>query len=187
MDKSKAIKLIAVHHPVDNARREIHRIPYHRQRLKTLAKKYMPNNDDLLIRVNQNSLSEIEQKDYRCRPGDEIIMVPALRFGLVEGIGALVMAMTATETIGAALWTIGLNLAVAIGGGYLLSMLGPKPKTPKLDGLNQSQSFSFNPHTVQKQGTVRPRGYGQVKHTGNLVSPYTTASGESETLNMVLA
>lgn len=183
-----SIKLITVRHPVDNADRQIHYVPYHRQRLKTLAQKYMPDNEDLIVYVNQNRLNQAEQKTYRLRPGDEVIMVPALRGGFISGIG------TVLGWIGAALageaglaWFIVANVAIAVGAGYLISMLGPKPKSSRLDGLGpQSQSFSFNPHTVQKQGLVISRGYGRLKQFGNIVSNYTVADGDEETLYLIL-
>lgn len=181
------IKVIAVRHPVDNAEREIHTIPYRRQKLSTLCRKYMPDNEELVIHVNQNKLTQDEQKTYRLKPGDEVIMVPALRGGFVAGIGAII-GMVATAAAGGygAGWWIAANVAISVGTGYLISMLGPKPKSPKLDGLFQSQSFSFDPHTVQKQGLVISRGYGRVKHYGNIIQACTVASGETETLYMIL-
>lgn len=187
MAKNKPIKLITVRHPVDNAGRQIDYVPYHRQRLRTLARKYMPDNEDLVIHVNQNRLTQAEQKTYRLKPGDEVIMVPALRGGLIEGIVAVIAAIGAAAAGEAgAFWFVVANVAIAVGTGYLMSMLGPKPKSARLDGLYQSESFSWNPHTVQKQGLVVSRGYGKVKQYGNIVSPYTVADGEDETLYLIL-
>ena len=179
MAKSEPIKVITVRHPVDNAGRRIDYVPYHRQRLETLARRYMPDNEDLIIHVNQNRLTREGQKTYRPRPGDEVIMAPALRGGFVEGIGAVIAAIGAAAAGEAgAIWFVVANVAIAVGAGYLMSMLGPKPESSKLDGLYQSESFSFNPHTVQKQGLVISRGYGRVKHYCNIVSVYTVADGE---------
>ena len=188
MAKNKPIKLITVRHPVDNADRDIRYIPYHRQRLKTLARKYMPDNEDLIVHVNQNRLTKIEQKTYRLKPGDEVIMVPALRGGFIAGIGTVIgaigKALAGKYGVG---WLIASNVAIAVGTGYLMSMLGPKPKSAKLDGLGpQSESFSWNPHTVQKQGLVISRGYGKVKQYGNIISAYTVADGEDETIYLIL-
>ena len=187
MAKSEPIKVITVRHPVDNAGRRIDYVPYHRQRLETLARRYMPDNEDLIIHVNQNRLTREGQKAYRPRPGDEVIMAPALRGGFVEGIGAVIAAIGAAAAGEAgAIWFVVANVAIAVGAGYLMSMLGPKPESSKLDGLYQSESFSFNPHTVQKQGLVISRGYGRVKHYCNIVSVYTVADGETETLYLIL-
>lgn len=180
------IKVIAVRHPLDNEKKEIHKLPYRRQRLETIRRRFMPDSDDVIIRINQKRLEDEEIKNFRLRPGDEVIMIPALRTGIIEGIGGLLMTITGAETVGAALWAIGINVAVAVGAGYLISLLGPKPQSPKLEGITGSQSFSFAPHTMQTQGLVRPRGYGTVKHHGNIISPYTVADGSSETIYMIL-
>jgi len=183
---AKALKLIILRHPVNERQRFIHYVPYRRQRLTTLTRQYMPHNEDLIIRVNQEVLSGEQQREYRCKAGDEIIMMPALRAGLVSGLGTLLWGAAAAAAAHIFTWGTLLTVGVAIGGGYLLSLLGPKPKTTRLEGLHQSQSFGWNPQTLQGQGLVRPRGYGQVKHYGNIISAYTVADGEEETIYMIV-
>jgi len=122
MVKTRPIKVIAVRHPVDNAQRDIHDVPYHRQKLSTLCRRYMPNNEDLIVHVNQNQLTKAGQKTYRPGPGDEVVMVPALRAGLVEGIGAVLSWVGAAAAGEAGIIAyLGVNVAIAGGAGYLIS------------------------------------------------------------------
>jgi predicted phage tail protein len=182
---AEPIRLILIDHPLDNSKRRIEHISPHGQKITTLAKRFMRGEKDLIVRVNQEILSGERLDSYRASAGDEIIMVPAARWGIVQGIGTILTTVTGQATWHAALWAIAVNVAVAVGAGYLISMLGPKPESPKLEGITQSQSFSWQPHTLQAQGLVRPRGYGKVKHHGNLVSCYTVADGEDETIFMI--
>lgn len=182
---TEPIKLVVVNNPVDVEDREIHHIPFRRQRLRTLLRRYMPHLDDLNIRVNQRRLTKEEQKTYRLHPGDEVIMAPALRDpGTLWAIAMWVTGATASSysifTIAA---YVALQVGVSYGMGELIRALGPKPEeydTP------EGQSFTWRPVTRQQQGLSIPRAYGKNKFFGNILSSWTVPDGLDETLCLVL-
>lgn len=180
---AKPIKLIVINNPVGVRDRQIRSVPYHCQRLQTLCKKYAPHLDNPVVHVNQIRLTNEERRTTRLHPGDEVIIVPAIR-DIVGGTIALLTWATGTATIGGALMSIAWTVGVAIGMSYLIRALGPKPEESDFGGT--SQSFMWNPVTKQQQGLVIPRAYGENKFYGNIVSSWVNPVGKSETMYLTL-
>lgn len=179
---AEPIKLIAVNNPVDVEDRIIRRIPFRRQQLRTLQRKYMPRHGDLNVHVNQRRVPKDEQKNWRLHPGDEVIMVPALRDpGSLWAISLWVTGGTVSVATYAAF--AALYVGIAVGTGYLIRALGPKPEAPEAAG---PQAFTWNPVTRQQQGLSIARAYGKNKFYGNILSSWTVPDGLSETLCLVL-
>ncbi|GAH60832.1 unnamed protein product, partial [marine sediment metagenome] len=90
--------------------------------------------------------------------------------------------------------TIWYNLAMVAtitAGGMLISSIfpPPQPKSPDFDG-DLSQSYSWSPATLQKQGIVIPRFYGKNRLYGNVISVSTEVDAADETkqnIRMLLA
>lgn len=179
---AEPIKLIAVHNPVDVADRSIHHVPFRRQRLRTLQRRYLPRHDELNVHVNQRRVSKAELSSWRLHPGDEVIMAPAMRDpGTLWAISLWVTGGTVSVATYAAFAV--LYVGVAMGTGYLIRALGPKPETPDDAG---PQAFTWNPVTRQQQGLTITRAYGKNKFYGNILSSWTVPDGLSETLCLVL-
>lgn len=167
--------------PFDINKRKIIRVPFHRQKLRTLCRKYFPKNNELAIRINQRLIDISEQKKWRLHPGDEVIITSIVRDpGTYWAVASWLAGYTAPT------WAVATVFASLYYGTYLLMRsLGPKP--PKLTSDDFSQSFSWYPVTKQQQGLVIPRAYGKNKLYGNIISAWSIPSGLTETTKQLIA
>jgi len=77
-------------------------------------------------------------------------------------------------------------MGIMMAGGFLINALMPAHvETPTFDsGFDTSQTYSFQPQTLQAQGTPVPKVYGTHKMFGNVISTYSET--DSDNNNIVL-
>ncbi len=80
-------------------------------------------------------------------------------------------------------WEFAVASAIVVGTGVLLQALTPTPSAKGLnfDDYENSQVFSWQPHTTQKQGIVKPVFFGENKLYGNVVAVHTEVNDSDDT------
>ena len=86
----------------------------------------------------------------------------------------------------------GAAAAITLAGNLIINAVIPpsRPQIPALNGyagLEQSNSYSWNPTTTQQQGTVIPWAYGTCKLTGNVIATWREAVGNKHYLNLLIS
>ncbi len=128
---------------------------------------------------------------------------------IMQGLGMLAVAAIAIMTVQP--WVAGMSIfgeagalagmgkaagflaasATMMAGGMVVNSLAsrPSPNVAALDGsteLASSPTYSWNPVTTQKQGSVVPRGYGTDVLYGNIIDGYRTYDGDKVYLNVLI-
>lgn len=155
------------------------------------------------ISVNGLIIPKSSWDTYRPAPKDCIVITPVIGKGQNEKmvLGIVLMIVTfgiagpaafamggaaagATTYAGlSSLSTLGMVYAtgIMVAGGMLISGMSPKPKqrTPDFDSSELSQTFGWEPTTMQRQGMAVPRFYGRNKLYGNVIAAWSEVTGES--------
>ncbi len=196
------VKIIRVNNPFDYQDRTIESVPYRRQRVKNLQARFIPNVENIQIRLNGILLTPDQVKSRRLKPGDEVILIPLPEAGIGAAIatlanvlavgGSVSINFATAASIGGAAWSIAVSVGISIGTAYIIKALGPKPD--KSDPVEINPTYSWNPQTVQQQGINVPRSYGRLRKYGNIISAWTEvvgvpdpASPPKEEINLELA
>ena len=126
-----------------------------------------------------------------------MIYAPGLAAGLVGGLTGATMSVAAANAALMAGSMSGIMYGVALGGimmagGMLMNALAPKPSSPSLPASAEavtSQSFGFQPQTLQKQDTAIPIFYGRSQARGNIISVYSqlNETNDKQILNLLLS
>jgi predicted phage tail protein len=166
----------------------------------------------ITVSVNGNIIPMSFWGNYHPLEGDQILIMPVVGKGdsekqilnIVAMIAVLVYApqfaqgLSGATAAEVAAGTAGMGYTIAyvstvVVGGVLISSLSPKPKTQassQFDASETSQTFGWNPTTLQRQGLSVARMYGlnrlygvvAAAHTGLAVRsgyPNDTTNGES--------
>lgn len=156
--------------------------------------------DDIAISVNGEIIS-FKEWDYRkVKEKDFILLVPWAAKGDDEkAIVNMVVMIAVMYAAPGILGTGGLGLTgityaaayvgVAVGTAMIISALTPRPSTPSLafDESELSQSFGWNPATIQRQGLPKPRWYGLNKMYGNVTQAWTEITGATTNIQRLYA
>lgn len=152
------------------------------------------------VRLSVNGM-EIRRDRFGCtllRPGDSVVIMPMVA-DLDDGIiGAVMMiAITlASAPIAAgfgfgATGTFLAQAGIILAGGMLISAMNAQSyKAPNMGDMEgMEQSYGWNPHTVQRQGGVIPKHYGETRVFGNMVACHTevVVDEDAQTLEAVIA
>lgn len=202
------IQLITIHNPFNRQDKEIKRIP-EGQTLWEIREKNLPREVRFVVSINGQIVPDEQLTVISPRKGDCVVCVPYIEDGNGKGILMAVMmiaiavaapyAIAAMAPAGGLLVTTtgtltGLGMAAAAGmtlaGGLLINTLMPgiSPKTPTMDdlGFDASQSYSWNPHTIQQQGTAVPRAYGKNKLYGNIINSHIEYKEDKQYLYLLV-
>lgn len=170
--------------------------------LQNIRNKYLPDDVEFVISLNGFIVPESRWTEVYLHKNDHVVSVPVLHGGengkqigrLVAMIALAAIApqfagMLALNGFATGLVTAG----VMFVGGVLINALlpVPKPKLPTLgDDFANSQSYGWNPTSLQQQGIAKPRAYGRNKMYGNIIGAYSDVdgrSGEKQYYNALIA
>jgi len=207
------LQLVQVKNPFDRKKREVTTLAFKRQSLQQLYDELVPKDIDVVISVNGQPVEKQFWPTTIPRVGDQIVVMPVVSGGgddkailgailtialvwAAPGISALAIGRGWEAGMIAGFGGLSLMHAVAgvgvmLAGGMLINSIMPKPslKSPDFDG-DYTQTYSWNPVTLQKQGIVIPRFYGRNKLYGNVIAVNAEPDATDETkqnLNIVLS
>lgn len=181
---NRALKIIVVKNPLMvNKDRIVESVPFRNQNLSDVLAEYAKDLIHAVVCINGRKLPAIEKERYDqvLKPGDEIIILPAIR----DPISAII-AITSwvVSTAGPILLTAAINMGIAYGISYLIRAIGSSPEEADIDS---NPSYGWSPVTMQRQGFPIGRAYGTNKQHGNIIAGWRTPSGGNETLSMLIA
>lgn len=150
--------------------------------LAQLVQEYV--GDDCFVIVNGRVLEDGEVEVSSTRNGDQVVLVPKV------GIGAAIVGMYAGGALSGTL--VGsaiagaINLVVGVGISFAINSLTPKPEQPKVFPQG-TFSGGWTPQTHQAQGLPKPRGYGEFRLYGNVISAAIDSdSDNNETVSLLI-
>lgn len=203
------ITLVTVKDPLHRWNRDIKPVEYCGQTLLELRKQYFPDNIPVVVSINGKIIEEDKLGLVHPVAGDYILFAPDMQGGddgksIIGTILMIVMVVAAPYVggwlAGAAWGTtastlggfIGAAAFAAVGGLLINTFVMPTPDIPGInnDGFEKSQTYSWQPQTIQEQGIAIPRFYGLNKLYGNIISSFTatnyTDAGEENQMNVLL-
>ena len=159
---SKTFHVYNFHHPVEKESLTVDEIIYRRQTIATLKKRFAPN-QDVLILLDKKKIEPENYKKIKVSVGSRVDIIPTVGF-----LAALI------AWAGPTLWAVAVNVAWAFALSYLgAALFNQDIKEPKRTERDESQSFGWSPHTIQKAGVPVPKAYGRNMHTGNILARWT--------------
>lgn len=132
------------------------------------------------------------------RAGDQILFMPRIEGGggdnkSVLRIVLMIVVAIVAPYVAPALGLTGMaatimTCAVMIVGGLIVNALLPPPKAklPTMDTLDNSQSYGWNPQTLQQQGLMVPKWYGVNKLFGNIIAANIETEGKKSFANALV-
>lgn len=143
--------------------------------------------------INGKEISPLDWADTTLLPGQHVTLVPVCEgsvlnvvLRVVVAVVAAVVSVYAGPYAGAAV--------MAIGNFLVSTFVQPsvKQQTPALlpgssQGMEQSNSYSWNPQTTQQQGVMLPEHFGICKLNGNIIGAYRKDSGDTQYLNVLIS
>ncbi len=145
---------------------------------------------DVAISVNGEIIPFENWNTRKVREGDFVLVVPWAAKGddeksIMNMVVMIAVMYFAPGVLGKGGWGLtGVSYAaayvgVAVGTAMIISALSPRPTLPSLafDEAELSQSFGWNPATIQRQGISKPRWYGLNKMYGNVSQAWTKITG----------
>lgn len=172
--KSKTFQVRVCQHPVDRSNAIVNEVLYRQQTVRQVVKTFAPDREVLVV-LNHKELSREQWAKTRVRSNDVIDLVPQ--------VGFLPLIWAAATW----LWTEGIILNLALG--FLFSYLGGllfAQDVKESDTSSGSQNYSWNPKTTHREGSPRPRPYGETMMHGNIIASWTDVSDESEVLYAIV-
>ena len=193
------MELITINNPFQRHLKEINVLEFEGQTLEEILQAYfehlmtqhsfeisIPEIKDLVnVSINGNLIPSSFWSNTTPLANDQITIIPVVGKGDTEkqliNIAIIIAAViilgptagTYVQGLGfsaATAATIGTAL-VAVGTGMLIQSLAPSPgsKSPNSQDWESSQSFSWNPTTTQRQGSIIPKFYGKNKKPTNCI------------------
>ncbi len=159
-------------HPVDRSPEsvKVRKAQYRGQSIRQIVEKFYYNKPCIVVMDGEEVLKEAWGKS-RVRIGCAVDIVPEV--GWFWAVAAW------------AFWHVAVPMAFSMAFSYLGGKLfGQDFK--ELDEGNESQNYSWNPRTTQRQGIVRPRLYGALMVHGNKVAEWTDVVDDSEVLYCIV-
>lgn len=183
------LRIIVVRHPLAiRDGRQVLAVPFTGQTLQSILEQYAADIECVVIRVNGIKLPPVEKDQYDCalRPGDEIVILPAVRdvVGGIYAVALWVAEAAGFETVTALLVSAAVSVGISIGVAYLIRAIGGSPDEADVDS---TPTYGWAPATVQRQGIPIGWAYGTNKQRGNIIAAWRTPSGADETLTMLVA
>lgn len=132
-----------------------------RERLSTLKKKFL-NGRHCVVRLDEKIIPEKDLKKVRVRPGCKVEFIPSVGWFWVALWNAIVWFGTYV------VWPMLLSFAFSYLGGKLFNQ-----DYDEVDEEGESENYAWNPRTTKREGTPRPRPYGEGMAHGNVVSQWT--------------
>jgi sulfur carrier protein ThiS len=166
------LKIIVVRHPLAiHADRSVLSVLFAGQTLRDVLDQYAADQECVIVRINGVKLPAVEKDQYNqpLRPGDEVLILPAVRdpVSAIIAVTAWVATAAGYASIGAMLWSVGISIGISIGVAYLIRAIGGSPDDAEIDS---TPSYGWSPVTIQRQGTPVPRAYGTNKEHGNIIA-----------------
>jgi hypothetical protein len=186
--RPKPLDIFISENPFDPFDRKHITVPYRKQRLSTITKKFLPEFPRKLIRLNGTIMTDEDIGDKRTVPGDEIIIVPVPEFGIgaaIAGVATWFATSLGFTSVSAMLWTSFVYMGLSIGAGYLVRSLSDKPS--EFEALDIKPTYSWSPHTLQRQGLEIQRIYGLLRRYGNIVTSWTDITNFKEEIKCEIA
>lgn len=209
MSKENNIEVMSIQSPFDRSNVFKTVLEYKGQTVRNIVDDYMPDTCNFAVSINGEVIEETNWNDTFLVPSDQLVIIPIVGDSEVFQIIALVALFVFAPQIAIALGGAGAGATVAgvttlttfgqflaagimIGGGMLISSLGPSPSMPSLGmgaDADTSQFHSFNPATKQRQGLVVPRFFGKNKIYGNVIATHTELNEDNDKiiLNTLIA
>ena len=205
----KLLTLIKVKDPLRRWNdRDIVPIEYNGQNLLELRNQHFSKDISVVVSINGKIIPDNKLSMTHPVEGDHILFIPEIGGG-DDGksiLGAILMIAIAVVAPYASAFLLGSTVAKMGLTGYLvaagITMVGglmvntfvmPTPDIPGInsDGIERSQTYSWQPQTVQEQGIAIPVFYGLNKLYGNVISSFTESvkddDKEKNILNILLS
>lgn len=169
----------------------------------------LPKKVEVVISVNGRIIPMENWVLTKVQLNDFVLVVPRVEGWLSDifksdifKIVAMIVVVWAAPAIagGALLGGIGFSaglayeigvVAIMVGGALLINSLTPRPKMPSSayagNEAELSQTYGWNPATVQRQGMVRPRFYGLNKMYGNVIGAFSEVTGTTTNIQTLYA
>ena len=179
--EQEKICIVRIKNSFQAADREMELIDYSGESLLEIRNRHFPADVDVVVCLNGEVLSDDDialcipiKNDvitFTAKMGDDVlrIIVGVILVVLAVIIYALGWWTGIGAVIGTALLYVGIGLIV----GGVIGLLFPA-KRPILPGTGQdydsSQTYGWNPATIQQQGLAIPRAYGLNKLYGNIIA-----------------
>ena len=156
------------------------------------------------VSVNGMPIGKDQYENHKLLPGQYITIIPIIHGGggaknvlrmvamialavavnyFAPGFGA---AIAPYIGVSAATATIIVGSAMLIAGSMLINAILP-PDIPQIQTLESSNTYSWNPQTMQRQGIPMPRHYGICKATGNIIGVYRESYSNDQYLNLLIS
>jgi len=182
------LKVISIVNPFDLSDRIVDDIEFTGQNLSDIINKYASGMAEVIVHVNQCRLDPVEKEKYdlALRPGDEIVLIPAVRdvVGGIIAVASWVATSAGYASVTAMLVSTAIAVGISIGIAYLIRAIGGSPDDANIES---SSTYSWSPATVQRQGTLIARSYGTNKEFGNVIAAWRAPDGSDETLYALIA
>lgn len=186
-----ALKIIVIKNPLAvHDGRQIVSVPFTGQTLRDVLAEYAADLECVIVRINGIKLPAVEKDQYNqpLRPGDEVIILPAVRDPITAIIAVVAWVASAAATAAAFavpyLINAAIQIGIAMGVAYLVRAIGGSPDDADIDS---TPSFGWSPATVQRQGVPIGRAYGTNKQHGNIIAAWRSPDGADETLSLLIA
>ena len=175
---SKIFYVYVFHHPVEKEHLTVEEIVYRGQTINTLKKRFAPDYE-VLILLDGEEIKAQNYKKVKVKVGSKVDIFPKIGFILA----ALSWIASTIFT-----WEMVANIALSFALSYLgASLFNQDIRQPKRTERDESQSFGWSPHTLQREGIPIPKAYGRNQHTGNIVARWTDIDdNDDEILYMII-
>ncbi len=161
---------------------------------------------DFVVMLNTHLIPEDKLHATYPMPGDMVMLVPVPGDDVATFVGIAIAIVAVAISAGALSWaapsifsagvfgagmagSIATSMAVSILGGLAVSALAKSPDLPTMDvhgGFDTTQTYSWNPQTIQQQGAAIPRVFGTHKLYGNVVASHIENINDKQYLNVLV-
>lgn len=182
------IALVKLTNPFDIEKRESSIVPYKGETLLGLYLQHYSINDPICVSINGWIIPKENYATTLIKPGDSILFKPIITGGggggilqIIAGIILVIVAVVFQQY-----YLLAPAAGLLLGG--IAAAITPVPGLEESSGSSKvSQSYSWQPHTLQQQGIVYPILIGTFKLHGNLVDYYTSSNQDKSYLNLNLS
>ena len=184
---SDTLQIIKIKNPFNKLDRDISFAEYKNETLLDIRRSHFPQDIAVVVSVNGSIIpKEKWPLFYPCK-GDFISLVPAVASDVLKIIAGVILIVIGIVYPIIGTYSIPLGIGLLLGG--VIGMLSPKPKTPAMPSpqdYESSQTYRWNPQTVQQQGIAIPKAYGTNKLYGNIIAANLENNGGKYHLNALL-
>lgn len=187
------LRIIRIKNPFDRTTREVSDHPFNGQTLQRLVDVFLPLDIEFRASINGQIIEKENWPLTKAKAGDYIVFVPVVSGG-GDGDKAILSIVLMIAVIIAAPWIAGnvlgltagtlayalASATIVVAGGVLISSLMPRPQAKKpafAMSSESSQTYGWDPATMQRQGLPIPRFYGRNKLYGNVIAAWSETTG----------